>query len=191
MELLETFISPVKMRQKNLVWAFPVPKPFVGKPYNELARHYFSEGVVPLGLLRGQTGPLPYTVIKLPKTTTIVEEADALYALASITWAEKNMGKMFQGDVKAENTASTGDESPQTEPAPLRSVEGVGEQVSSIALKTALSRTSWSDRNFSDTADTGDETTLPPLSGVEGVDEQVPSIALRNALPRASWSDNA
>mmetsp|Transcript_64790 Transcript_64790/g.130298 ORF Transcript_64790/g.130298 Transcript_64790/m.130298 type:complete len:1130 (+) Transcript_64790:166-3555(+) len=95
LELLEAFISPVKWEQPSVVWAFPVPKGFVGKPYCELAKHFFAEGVIPIGMLRGQTGPLPFVVAKLPLDITIVTDGDALYVLANLDWAEKHVGKLF------------------------------------------------------------------------------------------------
>ena len=95
LELVEALVNPAKTKQNCLVWVFPVPPEFEGLKYKELAAHFLSLGTIPLGLLRGSTGPLPYVCSKLPLATTSVELEDALYVLADRDWAERNIGVYF------------------------------------------------------------------------------------------------
>jgi len=95
LELVEAVINPAKTKQSNLVWTLPVPPEFEGRAYKELFAHFIGLGTIPLALLRGVTGPIPYVCAKLPLATTLVEREDALYLLADRPWAEENLGSFF------------------------------------------------------------------------------------------------
>ena len=95
LELLEALINPAKTDQSSLIWVAPVPKAFEGRPYRELAREFTANGAIPIGLLRGDRGPIPYVCAMLPCSDLAVGAVDAIYFLADLAWAEKNVSALF------------------------------------------------------------------------------------------------
>ena len=95
LELLEALINPSKTQQNSLTWVCPVPPEYAGKPYCELSTFFFEQGCIPMGLLRGNTGPMPYVCTKLPESKTIVQNEDSIYFLSDKKWAEANLGIYF------------------------------------------------------------------------------------------------
>ena len=65
--------------------------------YRELASKYLSQNTIPLGLVRGTYGPLPYIIASLPQSSTVLNEEDALYLIADISWAKANLERIYRG----------------------------------------------------------------------------------------------
>lgn len=88
LELFEALIDPSKTDQTSSAWPVPVPSQMVGKPYSVFAAELLKNGGIPIGVLRGQGGPLPYVLAATPATDSIILTAgDAVYVLASMEWA--------------------------------------------------------------------------------------------------------
>ena len=80
------------VKQLSGIWAdcpttATTPIPF---PYVQLAK-----AGVPIGLLRGDRGPIPYVCAMLPCSDLAVGAVDAIYFLADLAWAEKNVNALF------------------------------------------------------------------------------------------------
>jgi len=95
LELLEALINPSKTQQSSLTWVCPVPPEFAKKSYRELSAYFFDQGCVPMGLMRGKTGPMPYVCAKLPNSETMIEPEDSVYFLSDKKWAQANLGALF------------------------------------------------------------------------------------------------
>eukprot|EP00613_Pedinella_sp_CCMP2098_P026518 CAMPEP_0171709426 /NCGR_PEP_ID=MMETSP0991-20121206/15459_1 /TAXON_ID=483369 /ORGANISM="non described non described, Strain CCMP2098" /LENGTH=624 /DNA_ID=CAMNT_0012299507 /DNA_START=17 /DNA_END=1892 /DNA_ORIENTATION=- len=92
LELFEALIDPSKTDQESSAWPVPVPTSQVGSSYAAFALTLLESGGVPIGLLRGQGGPLPYVLSVTPADKSIVlKEGDAVYALATMDWAAANL----------------------------------------------------------------------------------------------------
>ena len=72
-----------------------MPPEFAKKPYRELSAYFFDQGCVPMGLMRGKTGPMPYVCAKLPNSETMIEPEDSVYFLSDRKWALANLGALF------------------------------------------------------------------------------------------------
>jgi hypothetical protein len=93
LELFEALIDPAKTNQQSSAWPVPVPDDFVGKPYCVFATALLESGGVPIGVLRGEGGPLPYVLSMTPANKDVVLHAgDAVYALGTMDWAAANTG---------------------------------------------------------------------------------------------------
>ena len=66
--------------------------------YRELASKYLSQNTIPLGLVRGTYGPLPYIIASLPQSSTVLNEEDALYLIADISWAKANLERIYRAE---------------------------------------------------------------------------------------------
>mmetsp|Transcript_7239 Transcript_7239/g.8618 ORF Transcript_7239/g.8618 Transcript_7239/m.8618 type:complete len:1441 (+) Transcript_7239:158-4480(+) len=116
LELIEALVNPTKTEQTSLVWVAPVPLSYANRPYSELAMHFYEEGTIPMGLLRGSCGPLPFVVAKLPSCQTMVESADAIYFIATYEWADHNLLNYFDQAVNGGKMPNKKTSTNQTDP---------------------------------------------------------------------------
>jgi len=93
LELFEALIDPSKTDQTSFPWPMPVPEAFMNKSYSEVSQYLLGLGAIPVGILRASGGPLPYVLTCTPCNTTVqLRTGDAVYVLASVEWAETNLG---------------------------------------------------------------------------------------------------
>ena len=84
-----------------------MPHEFTNRPYSELSAFFIEQGCVPIGLLRGKVGPLPFSCAKLPNSKTVVGIEDSLYVLADKEWARANLGSFFDKEAGQNSSTAT------------------------------------------------------------------------------------
>jgi hypothetical protein len=92
LELFEALADPAKSFQDALTWPVPVPARHRGAPYADCAAALLATGAVPIGVRRGNTGPLPYAIAATPGNTALkLEASDLVYVLAPVAWAAAHL----------------------------------------------------------------------------------------------------